>query len=150
MMYYNFPRFMFDDVREMRHLRGRLNELFNELFAQEAQQADVAVQIPYDLVEEKDRYLLMFEIPGVKKEDVKLSVHDGQLVVSGERKEPNLGDKVFWVRKEIFRGKFKRSVELPEGADVGKISAEYRDGILLVNIPKKVEAQEKEIQINIE
>ncbi len=150
MVYYNFPRFMFDDVREMRHLRGRLNELFNELFAQEAAQADVAVQIPYDLVEENERYVLMFEIPGVKKEDVKLSVHDGQLVISGERKAPNFGDNATWVKKEIFRGKFKRAIELPDDAEVNKISAEYRDGILLVNIPKKVEAQEKEIQINID
>ena len=150
MVYYNFPRFMFDDVREIRNLRGRLNELFNEIFAQEAGQAEAVAQLPYDLVEAKDRYVLLFEVPGVKKEDVKLTVHDGQLVVSGERKEPAFGAEANWMKKEIYRGKFKRAVDLPEHADVSKISAEYRDGILQVNIPKKAEAQEREISINID
>ena len=101
-----------------------------------------------DVVENDNETLLVAELPGVRKEDVKISLENDIHTISGSRKSNSLPEKASWVRNEIRTGEFTRSVRLPKGIDVGKISAEISDGILKVVLPKAEEIKPREIRIN--
>ncbi|HTR80805.1 MAG TPA: Hsp20/alpha crystallin family protein [Bacteroidota bacterium] len=109
---------------------------------------DRAYQTPrLNVVEHKDHIQLVAEIPGVSKEDVKLQLHDGVLTISGERKAPEQAKDSELLRQEIRYGSFSRTVQLPEAVDTEKVSAEYRNGLLFITVPKLEAAQPKEITI---
>jgi len=102
-----------------------------------------------DLYQNKDNVVALVELPGMRKEDIEISLHDGTLSISGERKfESEAAEKV--ERSERYVGKFRRSITLPSRIDAGKVTASYRDGILTVTLPKAEEAKPKQIQVNID
>ena len=95
-----------------------------------------------DVHDEKDNFLVHVELPGLKKEDIAISLHDGVLTVSGERK----GERE---HKEGETGKFQRSVALSAAVDAGKVNASYKDGILTIHLPKAEEAKPKQIAVSV-
>ncbi len=101
-----------------------------------------------DLYQSNDNVIAVVELPGMRKEDIEISLHDGTLTISGERKRENSsnGDKA--ERTERYVGTFRRSIALPTRVDAGKVSATYRDGILTVTLPKAEEAKPKQIQVS--
>jgi len=101
-----------------------------------------------DVVENENETVLVAELPGVSKEDVKISLENDILTVIGSRKSNALPEKASWVRNEIRTGEFARSVKLPKGIDAGKITAEISNGILKVVLPKAEEVKPREIRIN--
>ena len=101
-----------------------------------------------DLYQTTDDVVAMVELPGMRKEDIDISLHDGMLTISGERKdETREGDKT--ARTERLVGKFRRSISLPTRVDVNKVNATYKDGILTVTLPKAEEVKPKQIQVNV-
>jgi HSP20 family protein len=101
-----------------------------------------------DLYQSNDNVIAVVELPGMRKEDIEISLHDGTLTISGERKRENSsnGDKT--ERTERYVGTFRRSIALPTRVDAGKVSATYRDGILTVTLPKAEEVKPKQIQVS--
>lgn len=100
-----------------------------------------------DLHQSNDNIVAVVEVPGMRKEDIEISLQDGMLIISGERKEetkPENGS----TRTERYTGKFRRSITLPSRVDVNKVSAIYKDGILTVTLPKAEEAKPKQIKIS--
>ena len=96
-----------------------------------------------DISEDDKEWLVKADLPEVKKEDVKVTVENGVLTVTGERKfEKEEKDKKYH-RIERSYGSFFRSFALPEGADGAKVSAEFKDGVLTVHLPKSKEAKAK-------
>lgn len=114
--------------------------------------SDVAADVKYapaiDLIENQNEVVLVAELPGVSKEDVKISVEKDLLIVSGSRKTNALPEKAHWVRNEIRRGEFSRTVKLPKGIQTDNISAELTNGILKVVLPKAPEVKPREIRIS--
>ena len=102
-----------------------------------------------DVYDENDRFLVSVELPGLKKEEISLSFHDGVLTVSGERKHEREGKEGETFRSERYFGKFQRSVSVPAAVDAGKVTATYKDGVLLIDLPKAEEAKPKQIQVNV-
>lgn len=102
-----------------------------------------------DVFEDKDNYVVQVELPGVKKEVINLSLHDGVLTVSGERKHERDAKDGETFRSERSFGKFQRSVTLPAAVDSGKVTANYKDGILTVELAKAEEAKPKQIAVNV-
>lgn len=100
-----------------------------------------------DMVENENENMLVAELPGVNKEDVKLSVENGVLTISGTRKVNALPEDASWIRNEIRRGDFHRSVRLPEGIQADKISATMANGILKIVLPKAEEVKPREIRV---
>lgn len=100
-----------------------------------------------DLYQDKDNVTAIVELPGMRKEDIEISLHDGMLSISGERKSDTKKEDA--TRTERFYGKFRRSVTLPTQVDSNKVTASYKDGILTVTLPKAEEAKPKQIQINL-
>jgi HSP20 family protein len=100
-----------------------------------------------DLYESGDHLVAVVELPGMRKEDIDISLHDGTLTISGERKhESNNGETA--QRTERYVGTFRRSITLPTRVDAGKVGATYKDGILKVTLPKAEEAKPKQIQVS--
>ena len=88
------------------------------------------------------------ELPGMRKEDIEISLHDGTLTISGERKRESSGNGEKAERSERYIGMFRRSIALPTRVDANKVSATYRDGILTVTLPKAEEVKPKQIQVS--
>jgi HSP20 family protein len=100
-----------------------------------------------DLYESGDNMVAVIELSGMRKEDIDISLHDGTLTISGERKrESNNGETA--QRTERYVGTFRRSIALPTRVDASKVSATYQDGILKVVLPKAEEAKPKQIQVS--
>ena len=102
-----------------------------------------------DIQENEDEISLTFEIPGMDKGDIKVSVVDDVLTVSGERKFKKEDKDGNYLRSEIHTGSFSRSFTLPDTVDADKISADYKDGMLLVKLAKREEVKPKEIEVKI-
>jgi len=101
-----------------------------------------------DLYQNNDNVIAVVELPGMRKEDIEISLHDGMLTIAGERKtETQGGEKA--ERSERYIGKFRRSITLPTRVDANKVSATYKDGILTVTLSKAEEAKPKQIQVNV-
>jgi len=101
-----------------------------------------------DLYQNNDNIVAVIELPGMRKEDIEISLQDGTLTISGERKEER-GTEDGATRTERYTGKFRRSITLPTRVDANKVNATYKDGILTVTLPKAEEAKPKQIQINL-
>ncbi len=137
----------YSPFREIEMLEREINRMFNDFF----RGVETGYEYPLiDVVDTKDELVIYAELPGVNKDDVKVKIHNNILTISGERKEPELPEKANCLIREREFGKFMRSVRLPYPVDVSKVSAEYKDGILKITLPKKEEVKPKEIQINVE
>ena len=100
-----------------------------------------------DVYEDKDKLLVKAELPGMKKEDIEISLHEGSLIISGERKSESHEEDSETSRSERFFGRFQRALELPKPVDPNKVSATYKDGILTVTLPKTEESKPKLISV---
>lgn len=100
-----------------------------------------------DVVEEKDALLLKAEIPGVRAEEVDVSVHGNVLTLKGERKISNDEKREGYRRIERSYGSFTRSFTLPDTIELDKVGAELRDGILTVRLPKRPQLQPRRIDV---
>ena len=134
------------------NLRNDLNSLFElPLWSSIARQGQLfsGWSPALDLYQNNDNIVAVIELPGMRREDIEISLHDGTLTISGERKsESSSGEKS--ERTERYIGKFRRSITLPARVDANKVSASYRDGILTVTLPKAEEAKPKQIQVNVD
>ena len=102
-----------------------------------------------DLFEDKDNVYVRVELPGMKKEEIELSLHDGSLSVSGERKGEEKFQNAELSRSERFFGRFQRTITLPTPVASEKVNAQYKDGILTVTLPKAEEAKPRHIAVNV-
>jgi HSP20 family protein len=102
-----------------------------------------------DVFDDKDSFVVKVELPGMKKEDINLSLHDGVLTISGERKVERENKEGETFRSERYFGKFQRSVTLPAAVDANKVSASYKDGVLSIDLGKAEEAKPKQIAVSV-
>lgn len=108
----------------------------------------VGFQPSCDINETKDHYLVSFDMPGVKKEDIKIEMQGNQLVISGERqREVKEEDGEATLRHERVYGKFERTFVLPTSINADKIEAHYENGVLNVALPKAESAKGRTIQV---
>jgi HSP20 family protein len=103
----------------------------------------------FDVYEDKDNLYVRAELPGMRKEDIDLSLHNGSLSISGERKSDDKVKEAEVYRAERFFGRFQRTITLPTAVAAEKIKAQYKDGILSVTLPKAEEAKPKHIDVTV-
>jgi HSP20 family protein len=101
-----------------------------------------------DLYEDKNNVVVKAELPGLKREDIEVSLHDGALSISGERKGGEKVENAEARRTERFVGRFQRTVSLPASVKADKVDAQYKDGVLTVTLPKAEEAKPRHIEIS--
>jgi HSP20 family protein len=100
-----------------------------------------------DVRDQEKEHVLVAELPGLKKDEVKISLHEGVLTISGERKVADLPEKATWIRNEILRGSFSRRFKLPRDVDAGGVSAELKNGILRIVLPKSEKSLPRDIAV---
>ncbi len=131
------------------NMRDQFGRLFDLAFPSQSAESLADWMPSLDAHEDKDKYTVTLEIPGMKKEDMHVSVHDGVLTVSGERKGGTETKDGTVHRRERYFGKFSRSVSLPSAVSADKVNAAYKDGVLTVEIPKAEEAKPKTIDVKV-
>jgi HSP20 family protein len=100
-----------------------------------------------DVVEHPDHFRVECDLPGLDMRDIDLSIGSGVLTIKGEKKEEKVSDKTKVYRKETWEGSFQRTVALPVTVDADKVEATYRDGVLVIRLPKKEEARTRKIEL---
>ena len=143
-------------LREMDEAQNRFNPFFlagfpNRMGTGEPHSLTVADWSPeVDISQDDHEYLLKADLPEMKKDDVRVTVEDGILSVSGERKSVKEDQKKKFHRIERSFGNFRRSFTLPEDADSTKVTAEFRDGVLKVHLPTTPIARSKAIEVKVQ
>ena len=142
-------------LREMTEAQNRFNPFLwggfpNRMGTGEIHSLAVADWSPeVDISEDDHGYLLKADLPEMKKDDVRVTLEDGILSVSGERKSQKEDQKKKFHRIERSFGTFRRSFTLPENADSTKVTAEFRDGVLKVHLPTTTTPKSKAIQVKV-
>jgi HSP20 family protein len=132
-------------------LRDELERFFESPFAELSRGNQLlSVWNPaIDLYESADDIIVNAELPGMKKQEIDVSLHDGALSISGERKREEKFEDAETYRSERFVGRFHRSVTLPTPVKSEQVKAQYKDGILTITLPKAEEAKPKQIEVSI-
>jgi HSP20 family protein len=128
-----------------------MDKVFNSLFSGKTQSSkeEDCFTPRVNIVENESDVSMTFAVPGLEKGDIKVTVSDGVLTVSGERKTEVTENGKKFVRTEFSTGKFCRSFTLPDNYDTEKVAADYKNGLLVVTLPRKEETKPKEIEVNI-
>src|SRR5918911_5294876 len=140
------------DPRDLFTLQERMNRLFEEAADRGGAREDEAEieradWIPAaDVYEDEREYLLALDLPGINREGLDVSLDDGRLVIRGDRRgQEGLNAR----RTERPQGRFVRTFSLPDAVDRAAISADYRDGVLLLHLPKRGEQSGQRLKIDI-
>ena len=134
-------------------ISNRLSRLLNDAFGgldwQYRDSVSAAWVPPVDIFEEKDAIRIMAEVPGVRPEDVKISLEGNTLTVHGQKQQlaEERTERVH--RYERTYGEFERTFSLPSSVDATKISASYEHGVLTITLPKAEQARPREIQVEV-
>jgi len=139
LMQYQRPSVAWPTFGRLANLQDELDRLFESPLTGWAPALDVH--------EDKDSFSIRVELPGMRCEDIEVSLQDGALVISGERKEEKVTEGTEVHRQERFYGRFSRALTLPSAVAGDKVKAQYKDGILTVTLPKAEEAKPKAITI---
>ncbi len=147
----------FSPERELLNVEREFNRLFKSFgnrfgLNQENgnEEYENAVWTPLtDISEDTDNFKIKLDLPGINKSDVKIAFSDSQLTISGERKQEKETKDSKFHRVERAYGKYYRSFTLPQQIQEDKIEAEFRDGQLIITIPKAEEAKPKEIEVKV-
>jgi HSP20 family protein len=99
--------------------------------------------------EDKDRFVIKTDLPGMTKENINVSLHEGDLVISGERKGETKTEDSKVVRSERYYGSFRRVLALPAGVEADKVKADYKDGVLTITLPKAEETKPRQINVSV-
>lgn len=135
---------------QLTQLRDEMNRLFESPFDGLTRNQLFNTRAPaIDLYQDRDNVIVRAEVPGMKKEDIEVSLHAGALIISGERKAEDRREEAENYRAERFFGRFQRSVALPVAVTPDKVKANYKDGILTVTLPKAEEAKPKQIEVAV-
>lgn len=137
---------------EMRTFRGHVDRLWNTLNLADLDVAEKNTvqgwKPAVNILENHGKVVIEAELPGIKREDISVDVKEGVLTLKGERKEENEVQENNYYRRERFSGKFQRQFTLSHDLDHEHITADFKDGLLKVEIPKREEEKPKQITIH--
>ena len=132
----------------LRDLEGQFNRLFGEL-ARDYDLFDRGWAPAVDLKENEQEYTLEADLPGMKKDEIEITVMDNAITLKGERKHETETKEKDYHRVERRYGSFERTFEIPGGFDADKIAARFDNGVLKVTLPKREEAKPKQIDVKV-
>jgi len=144
----DFPAF-----RGLQSLQQDMNRIFDEFFRGDILANDSLFARDWnpavDIIENNDQFILKAEIPGMTKDDVKITLENNVLTIRGEKKNESEKKEGDYHRIERSYGSFERSFSVPGTIKVNEIDAQYKDGVLTLTLPKAEEAKPKSIEVKV-
>lgn len=135
------------------NIQREINRAFDGFFRRDTWDEDNLVPTSWspsvDVAERNDEYVVKVELPGVSKDDVKITMQDNVLTIRGEKKEEKETKESSYHRVERSYGSFQRFFTLPTTVKSDKVDASYKDGILTISLPKAEEAKPKQIEVKV-
>jgi len=139
--------------REMGALQRRMNRLFDDFFGDAfwtgGDRPLAAFEPVVDIREDADAYYVHAELPGVKKEEVRITMQDNMLSIRGEKKQESEKKEASYHRLERSYGAFERTITLPASVMADKVDASFTDGVLTIMLPKTEEVKPREIAVKV-
>ena len=129
------------------HLHGRMNDLFGRFFEDWPLAAGAPVGLAIDVAETDDAYTVRAELPGVKIDDVEITIENNTLSVAGEKSDRHEESDEAYRLTERRYGRFHRALRLPRRVDADAVEAEYTDGVLTITLPKCETAKARRIEV---
>ena len=150
------PMWRRDRKNELTSLQHEMNRLFDDFFGRPLGlvrglwgDGEDRFLPPVDVKETDDKVIVEAELPGMDPKDLDIKIEGDTLMLVGERKNQKEEKTKSFHRVERSFGRFERMLELPPGADPEKVEANYKDGVLKIEIAKKEEAKRKTIRVNV-
>lgn len=144
------PLKRWNPFREFISLHDDMDRFFNTLFGRRFAEESEGVWLPLvDIEEDNENFIVKAELPGLKKEEVKISVRGNLLTIAGERVQEEETKNKTYHRVERQYGKFSRTISLPSEVDVNRIKAIYKDGVLQITLPKPETFKSKDIEVEV-
>jgi HSP20 family protein len=130
-------------------VQDEMNRVMEDVFGPRSpiERANGVWQPPFDIEEQTDRYLLHVELPGLRLEDIKITIENNKLSIRGEKTRTEEQKNATYHRLERVYGTFERTFTLTHAVKSDKVEATYRDGVLEIAVPKAEEAKAREIPI---
>ena len=147
---YQRPDLAWPGFGRLSSLRDELDRLFESPWAELTRTSQLLSgwTPALDVHEDKDNFVIQAELPGMKREEIDVSLHDGALSISGERKTEKKYEEAEVYRTERFFGKFQRTVTLPAPVAADKVKAQYKDGVLTITLPKTEDKNTRRIPVS--
>ncbi|CUS83436.1 Hsp20/alpha crystallin family protein [Candidatus Kryptobacter tengchongensis] len=142
-----------DLATEIFDLQREINRMFDRFFRgfEEEEELKMMKWSPrVDISETDDEYIVRADVPGVSKDDIKITIKDNVLTISGEKKQEKETKNENFHRIERVYGSFTRTFTLPGAVKVDKVEARFKDGVLTIKLPKVEEAKAKEIEVKVD
>ena len=133
------------------NLRDEISRLFDAPFGESGRETEFFTgwSPALDVYEDKDNVIVKAELPGMKRDQIEVSLHDNTLTISGERKSERTEGAGGTSRSERFFGRFQRTVTLPKPVDTTKVNARYKEGVLTVTLSKTEESKPRQIEVKV-
>ena len=142
-----------DPFRDLETIQNEMNKLFDSSLLRFGDRnvglLDGAWSPAVDVYDSKDNVMVKADVPGMKKDEIDVSVHGDTLIIKGEKKQEKETKEKDFVRTERFYGSFNRALRLPATVDASKVNASYKNGVLELVLPKKEESKPKQLKIDI-
>ncbi|HHD82826.1 MAG TPA: Hsp20/alpha crystallin family protein [Bacteroidetes bacterium] len=143
---------LFDPLKDFLSMKDEIDRMFDRYFVKSSdnrQLPDITWIPPIDVEETKDEIIVKAEIPGMKKDDIKISLQNDNILIEGEKKQEKESKGKNYHRIERVFGKFKRMITLPCEVKADKVKAKYENGLLTINLPKSEETKSVNIPIEL-
>ena len=148
------PRDLWQDpFRDLETIQNEMNKLFDSSLVgwrdRDAGLLEGVWNPAVDIYDSKDNVMVKADIPGMKKDEIDVSVHRDTLIIKGEKKREKETKESDFVRTERYYGSFNRAIRLPSEVQADKVNAAYKNGVLELVLPKKEESKPKQLKIDI-
>ena len=137
----------YDPVAEFRALDDWFDRMFGAVSS--GQQARNVSTMPVDITEKDGKLLITAQVPGIDPGDLEVTVESNVLNIRGESKHETESNESKVYRREISYGRFSRSIRLPDGLDLSKVDAEFRNGHVMIAIPRLPEVKPEPLKVNV-
>jgi HSP20 family protein len=136
-----------DPFAEMYRLQREMDRIYDSVLGRRGAVPSAGVFPALNISEDQDNLYVRAELPGIAPDELEITTKENNLIIVGERKIPTEEEKVSYHRKERESGRFRRIVTLPSPVDAEKVTAQCKDGILTVTLPKAAEAKPRQIAV---
>jgi HSP20 family protein len=145
-----------EPINDITNLSQRMDRMFEELLGRGLRRFDEADRLrgswspAVNILEKKDAIVITADLPGLKAEDVDVTVDNGVLTIRGERRLEEVSEGETYHRVERVYGVFERTFTLPNSVDINAIDAKFRNGEMVVTLPKREESKPRAVKVAIE